>query len=283
MKANRNAFILYWEQYLTRDKNPLEVKVTKGIILIILIVVCNFFVITVQHKDPPNLEDMDKDRLKLEIKKELEEIGKREEVFVIIIDAVNQVKMTLPILTFTSILPLAELLNYHTCLVYSARVRATRLRRRVIIDRKFPVIFITTDLQSCCGLDHYIPVHFCFKRTVFVIVLAKTMKTSIAFIRKKVRYLKRFPKKRTIVIMWALSTTCQECCSVSLFLSTLYAFCRKSCCWNVVCRASMGPAQPSPAQPKPGVWTVWASGEEMSDIPGLWKVFLFSTVLFLYS
>lgn len=281
MKANRNAFILYWEQYLTRDKNPLEVKVTKGIILIILIVVCNFFVITVQHKDPPNLEDMDKDRLKLEIKKELEEIGKREEVFVIIIDAVNQVKMTLPILTFTSILPLAELLNYHTCLVYSARVRATRLRRRVIIDRKFPVIFITTDLQSCCGLDHYIPVHFCFKRTVFVIVLAKTMKTSIAFIRKKVRYLKRFPKKRTIVIMWALSTTCQECCSVSLF----YRHFMPSAGNLVVEMLFVAPlwAQPSPAQPKPGVWTVWASGEEMSDIPGLWKVFLFSTVLFLYS
>lgn len=70
---------------------------------------------------------MSKDQLKQEIKKDLEEIGKRDEVFVIIIDAVNQVKITLPLCT--SSISLVELLSYHACLsVHSARARATRLR-----------------------------------------------------------------------------------------------------------------------------------------------------------
>lgn len=42
-------------------------------------------------EDPPYLEDMSKEQLQQEIKKELEEIGKRGEVFVVIIDAINQV------------------------------------------------------------------------------------------------------------------------------------------------------------------------------------------------
>ena len=45
-------------------------------------------------KDPPYCEDMSKEQLQQEIKKELEEIGKRDEVFVIIIDAINQVIVT---------------------------------------------------------------------------------------------------------------------------------------------------------------------------------------------
>ena len=45
-------------------------------------------------EDPPYLEDMSKEQLQQEIKQELEEIGKRDEVFVVIIDAINQVIMT---------------------------------------------------------------------------------------------------------------------------------------------------------------------------------------------
>ena len=45
-------------------------------------------------EDPPYLEDMSKEQLQQEIKKELEEIGKRDEVFVVIIDAINQVIIT---------------------------------------------------------------------------------------------------------------------------------------------------------------------------------------------
>jgi len=45
-------------------------------------------------EDPPYLEDMSKEQLQQEIKKVLEEIGKRGEVFVVIIDAINQVITT---------------------------------------------------------------------------------------------------------------------------------------------------------------------------------------------
>ena len=38
---------------------------------------------------------MNNDQLREEIKKELEVLGKRDEVFVIIVDAINQVKITL--------------------------------------------------------------------------------------------------------------------------------------------------------------------------------------------
>lgn len=48
-----------------------------------------------QPEDPPYLENVSKEQLQQEIKKELEKIGKRDDVFVIIIDAINQVIMTL--------------------------------------------------------------------------------------------------------------------------------------------------------------------------------------------
>ena len=46
---------------------------------------------TFQLTDAASVEDMSTDMLKQEIQKGLEEIAKREEVFVIIIDAINQV------------------------------------------------------------------------------------------------------------------------------------------------------------------------------------------------
>ena len=46
---------------------------------------------TVKPKDVAAVEDMSMDMLKQEIKKDLEEVANREEVFVIIIDATNQV------------------------------------------------------------------------------------------------------------------------------------------------------------------------------------------------
>lgn len=48
---------------------------------------------SLRPEDPPHLEDMNKQQLQKEIKKEIDEIGKKDEVFVIIIDAVNQVTM----------------------------------------------------------------------------------------------------------------------------------------------------------------------------------------------
>ena len=51
--------------------------------------------LSLQPEDPPYIEDVSKEQLRQEIKKELEEIGKKDKVFVIIIDAINQVIMTL--------------------------------------------------------------------------------------------------------------------------------------------------------------------------------------------
>lgn len=48
----------------------------------------------IKPADPPSLDDMNNDQLREEIKKELEVLSQRDEVFVIIIDAINQVKIT---------------------------------------------------------------------------------------------------------------------------------------------------------------------------------------------
>jgi len=53
----------------------------------------SYLLFSLRPEDPPHLEDMNKEQLQKEIKKEIDEIGKRDEVFVIIIDAVNQVTM----------------------------------------------------------------------------------------------------------------------------------------------------------------------------------------------
>ena len=54
----------------------------------------SYLLLLLLPEDPPYLEDMSKEQLQQEIKKELEEIGKRDEVFVVIIDAINQVIIT---------------------------------------------------------------------------------------------------------------------------------------------------------------------------------------------
>lgn len=51
----------------------------------------SYLFLSLLPKDPPYVEDMSEEQLQQEIKRELEEIGKRDEVFVVIIDAINQV------------------------------------------------------------------------------------------------------------------------------------------------------------------------------------------------
>lgn len=51
----------------------------------------SYLFLSLLPKDPPYVEDMSEEELQQEIKRELEEIGKRDEVFVVIIDAINQV------------------------------------------------------------------------------------------------------------------------------------------------------------------------------------------------